>query len=64
MAEIRSSNPSVSILNGLKTPATPEDLLRIFPQLLSSLQTIQNRLNELERRVRGMETISGEGNQV
>lgn len=55
---------NTNLVSGVKIPSSPEEVVRIFPQLLSSLQTIQTKIQELENRMKALETISGEGTQV
>lgn len=55
---------NTNLVSGVKIPSSPEEVVRIFPQLLSSLQNIQAKIQELENRIKALETISGEGTQV
>lgn len=55
---------NTNLVSGVKIPSSPEELVRIFPQLLSSLQTIETKIQELENHIKALETISGEGTQV
>ncbi|MBO4633276.1 MAG: hypothetical protein J5858_15260 [Lentisphaeria bacterium] len=54
------SNPSA----GIPIPSSPEEMIRIFPQLVSTMQKMQSEIAELERIVKSMETIPGNGNQL
>ena len=53
-------NPS----NSIPIPNDPQELIRIFPQLVSMLQDLQNRISALENKVKELETIPGNVNQL
>ena len=55
---------SVNSLSGIPVPNSPEEAVRAFPALLSALMQMQNRISELENKIRSMETIGGNGNQL
>ena len=60
MNPLRSNNT----VGGVPIPSTPEEMLRVFPQLVSALVQLQNRINQLEIRLKSVETIGGNGNQL
>jgi len=45
-------------------PSSPEEVIRIFPQLVSMLQNLQNRISALENKIKSLETIPGNSNQL
>ena len=57
-------NPSFNSLSGISIPNSPEDMLRMFPALLSAFQSMQNRITELENKIKSLEVIGGNGNQM
>jgi len=58
-------NPNINNMSGgIPIPSTPEELIRIFPQLVTVIQQQGQRIAELENKVRSMEVIGGNGNQM
>ncbi len=55
---------NTNVIGGIPIPSTPEEILRVFPQLVSALTQLQNQLNQFETRLKSLETIGGNGNQV
>ena len=58
----RANNTNIPC--GIPIPSTPEELIRIFPQLVSMLQQQEQRIVELENKVRSLEVIGGNVNQM
>lgn len=50
--------------NSIPIPGDPQELIRIFPQLVLALQQLQIRINALENAVKSLETIPGNVNQL
>ena len=50
--------------NSIPIPGNPQELIRIFPQLVSMLQNLQNRISALENKIKSLETIPGNSNQL
>jgi len=57
-------NPNSNLSGGIPIPSTVEEMIRIFPQLVSKIQQQEQRIAELENKVRSMEVIGGNVNQV
>ena len=55
-------NPNLS--GGIPIPSTVEEMIRIFPQLVSKIQQQEQRIAELESKIRSLEVIGGNVNQV
>ena len=53
--------------NNLPIPVsvrTPEEMIRIYPLLVSALHQMNSRIALLENKIKSLETIGGNGNQV
>ena len=57
-------NPNSNLSVGIPVPSTAEDMIRIFPQLVSVIQQQERRIAELENKIRSLEVIGGNVNQV
>lgn len=51
-------------MGGIPIPSTAEEMIRVFPQLVSMLQQQERRIAELENKMRSLEVIGGNVNQV
>ncbi len=51
-------------IGGIPIPKNPEEMLRIFPMLVSRIMQLESRLSALENKIKSLETIGGNENQV
>ena len=49
---------------GIPIPRNADEMIRVFPQLVSVIRTLQSRISTLENKIRSLETIGGNVNQL
>ena len=58
------ANVNPTGMGGIPIPSTVEEMIRIFPQLVSKIQQQEQRIAELESKIQSLEVIGGNVNQM